>query len=213
MATNVADLRQDYTLRGLSEEDCAADPIKQFQQWFEEAVAAGIREPNAMTLATCTPDGTPSARVVLLKGYDERGLQFFTNYESRKGVELANNPKGAIVFLWVDLERQIRIEGTVVKTTEEESEAYFYQRPVNSRLGAWASDQSRVVSGREELAARHAELAAKYRDSPIPKPPHWGGYRLVPAMFEFWQGRPSRLHDRIRYRLVNGAWIIDRLSP
>lgn len=210
---NLADIRKDYTLKGLHESDAARDPLEQFQVWFGQAVAAGVAEVNAMTLATCTPDGTPSARIVLLKGLDARGLQFFSNYESRKGSELLNNPRAALVFFWPDLERQVRIEGVVERTTEAESDEYYHSRPRNSRLGSWASVQSSVIASREELEARQRELDAKYPGESVPRPPHWGGYRVVPHMFEFWQGRPSRLHDRLRYRLVNGIWIVERLSP
>jgi pyridoxamine 5'-phosphate oxidase len=166
-----------------------------------------------MTLATCTPDGVPSARIVLLKLCDERGLAFFTNYRSRKGDELANNPRAALVFFWPALERQVRVEGRVELTTEAESDDYFVTRPTNSRLGAWASAQSAVVADREALERQHAEFAARFPDGAIPRPPHWGGYRVVPTVFEFWQGRPSRLHDRIRFRRAAGPWVRDRLSP
>lgn len=209
----LADIRKDYTLKGLHESDAAVNPFDQFQLWFSQAVAAGVAEVNAMTLATCTPDGTPSARIVLLKGLDERGLQFFSNYESRKGLELSNNPRAALVFFWPDLERQIRLEGLVEKTTEAESDEYYHSRPRNSRLGSWASIQSSVISGREELEARQRELDALHPGESVPRPPHWGGFRLAPTMFEFWQGRPSRLHDRLRYRLADGLWIVERLSP
>ena len=209
----LADIRKDYTLRGLHESDAAADPIEQFRLWFDQAVAAELPDPNAMTLATCAPGGIPSARIVLLKGLDQRGLQFFSNYESRKGVELLNNPRAALVLFWPDLERQVRIEGVVEKTTEAESDEYYHSRPRNSRLGSWASVQSSVISGREELERRQRELDARHPGEEIPRPPHWGGYRVVPEVFEFWQGRPSRLHDRLRYRQVNGCWIVERLSP
>ncbi|WP_020471669.1 pyridoxamine 5'-phosphate oxidase [Zavarzinella formosa] len=210
---NLADIRKDYGLKGLHEADVSANPFTQFQTWFDQAISAGVVEPNAMTLATCTPDGFPSARIVLLKGFDSRGLQFFSNYESRKGVELLNNPQAALVFFWPDLERQIRIEGRVERTTEAESDGYYHSRPRNSRLGAWASLQSSVISGREELETKQRELDARYAGEAVPRPPHWGGFRVVPLVFEFWQGRPSRLHDRLRYRLAEGRWIIERLSP
>jgi pyridoxamine 5'-phosphate oxidase len=210
---NIADIRKDYTLRGLHESDAAADPFTQFQTWFDQAVAAGVPEPNAMTLATCTPDGIPSARIVLLKILDDRGLQFFTNYESRKSLELLNNPNAALVFFWPDLERQVRIEGRVEKSSETESDAYYHARPRNSRLGAWASAQSSVIASREELEARQREFDARYSADNVPRPPHWGGFRMVPTVFEFWQGRPSRLHDRLRYRQAEGRWIVERLSP
>jgi pyridoxamine 5'-phosphate oxidase len=211
--TTIADLRKDYTQAGLNEAEADLDPINQFRRWFEQAVASGIADANAMTLATSTPDGIPSARIVLLKGLDERGLQFFTNYLSRKGQELANNPRAALVFFWADLERQVRVEGRVERCTEAESDDYYHSRPRNSRLGAWASEQSTVLSGRAELEALHAALLAKYGDGEIPRPPHWGGFRFVPEVFEFWQGRPSRLHDRLRYRRVQGNWIRERLAP
>jgi pyridoxamine 5'-phosphate oxidase len=197
----------------LREADADPDPLRQFQLWFDAAVAAGLPEPNAMTLATCTADGVPSARIVLLKVCDERGLAFFTNYRSRKGRELANNPRAALVFFWPALERQVRVEGRVELVSADESDAYFASRPVNSRLGAWASDQSVVISGRDELERRQRELEAQFPDGRVPRPPHWGGYRVVPDVFEFWQGRPSRLHDRLRYRRVENRWVIERLSP
>jgi pyridoxamine 5'-phosphate oxidase len=209
----IADLRTDYALRGLIEADAGDDPFRLFDRWFGDALAAGVPEPNAMTLATCTPDGVPSARIVLLKICDDRGLVFFTNYNSRKGGELANNPRAALVFFWPALERQIRVEGRVELTTELESEEYFVTRPVNSRLGAWASEQSGVLADRAALERLHEELAARYPDGNIPRPPHWGGYRVVPTVFEFWQGRPSRLHDRIRFRKADRGWARDRLSP
>src|SRR5262245_27454283 len=197
----------------LRESDADPDPVRQFQRWFDAAVAAGLPEPNAMTLATCTADGVPSARIVLLKICDERGLAFFTNYRSRKGRELANNPRAALVFFWPALERQVRVEGRVELVSADESDAYFASRPVNSRLGAWASDQSAVIPSREELERKQRELEAQFPDGRVPRPPHWGGYRVVPDVFEFWQGRPSRLHDRLRYRRVEGRWVIERLSP
>lgn len=209
----VADLRRDYTLKGLSEADVDANPFRQFQIWFDQAVAANLTEPNAMTLATATADGTPSARIVLLKGYDERGFVFFTNYESRKGRELAQNPKAALVFLWADLERQIRIEGTVEPISAEESDTYFHSRPIGSQLGAWASNQSQVIGDRTLLEARLEELKAQYENQTIPRPSHWGGYRVVPGVIEFWQGRTSRLHDRLVYRRQDGTWGMERLCP
>lgn len=209
----LADLRIDYTQRGLTEEDAGHDPMALFQRWMDEAIAAGIPEPNAMTLATVSSDGQPSARIVLLKLLDERGLAFFTNYGSRKGREIAENPRASVVFFWAAIERQVRVEGVIEKTTEAESEDYFHSRPANSRLGAWASEQSEPLSGREELEAKHAALVAKYPDGKIPRPPHWGGYRLIPSAFEYWQGRPSRLHDRIRFVRVDGRWERVRLSP
>ena len=209
---SIADFRTEYTRAGLREEDADADAVVQFREWFDQAIAAGIHEPNAMTLATCTPDGAPSARIVLLKGCDERGLIFYTNYQSRKGRELAANPRAALVFFWHALERQVRVEGRVERATEAEADTYFTSRPADSRLGAWASEQSEVLSGREELEARHRELEVRFGPE-IPRPPHWGGFRLVPEVFEFWQGRPSRLHDRLRYRRVEMGWLRERLSP
>jgi pyridoxamine 5'-phosphate oxidase len=209
----IADLRQDYRQAELLETDINPDPIAQFQQWFDAAVAAELPEPNAMTLATATPDGIPSARIVLLKGCDDRGFVFFTNYLSHKGQELAANPHGAIVFLWTELERQVRIQGQVEKITPEESDKYFYSRPAGSRLGAWASDQSQVIRDRAILEQQMADLQAKYPDGNIPRPEHWGGYRVQPSVIEFWQGRSSRLHDRLRYRKQETTWVIDRLSP
>lgn len=213
MNRSIADLRKDYTLQSLDESDVYADPFQQFQYWFEQAVAAELPEPNAMTVATATPDGIPSARILLLKGFDERGFVFFTNYESHKGQELTANPHAAIVFLWAELERQVRIQGTVEKASESESDGYFYSRPLGSRYGAWVSEQSSVIPNRAALEERLKSLEAEYPDGNIPRPPHWGGYRLKPTVIEFWQGRPSRLHDRLRYRLDNGTWILDRLAP
>jgi pyridoxamine 5'-phosphate oxidase len=208
------DLRKEYQANGLSEADADPDPIAQFGAWFEAAVAAGIREPNAMTLATATPEGRPSARMVLLKGYGADGFEFYTNYASRKGDELAANPWAALVFFWVDLERQVRIEGRVAHVSPEQSDAYFHSRPVGSQRSAAASEQSAVIPDRAALELRVAELAARYGDGPVPRPEHWGGYRLAPQVIEFWQGRPSRLHDRLRYRQdASSAWAPERLAP
>lgn len=207
-------LRREYTRAGLSEEDAAADPIEQFRRWFGEALAADLHEPNAMTVATATPDGRPSARIVLLKGFDERGFVFYTNYEGRKGRELEENPYGALVFYWGELERQVRVEGRVVRVSGEESDAYYESRPRVSRLGAWASEQSRTVRDRGMLEDRLRDLDRRYGEE-VPRPPFWGGYRVEPASVEFWQGRENRLHDRLWYSRpgVPGEWKITRLQP
>lgn len=210
---SLADLRKEYTRHGLLESEMLADPVKQFGTWFEEAVSAGLPEPNAMTLATCTRDGVPSARIVLLKHYDESGFTFFTSYVGRKAEDLAQNPKAALVFFWHELERQVRIEGEVTKVSRAESEEYFHSRPVGSRIGAWASRQSSIMAGREELEQRWKEIETKHADGKIPLPDTWGGYRLFPLSIEFWQGRPSRMHDRILYTRTASHWNIARLGP
>jgi pyridoxamine 5'-phosphate oxidase len=214
MENPIANLRREYDLRGLSEADLAPTPCDQFRRWFDEALAARIYEPNAMTLATAAADGRPSARALLLKGFDQEGFVFFTNYESRKGAELAANPWAALLFLWSELHRQVRIEGSIEQVSAAESDSYFQSRPLGSRLGAWASRQSAVIPSRELLEQRMQELMLEYEGRELPRPPHWGGYRLRPDAVEFWQGRPNRLHDRLRYRLTpEGAWVVERLSP
>jgi len=199
----------------LLETDLDPDPFEQFDRWFDDAKDAGIAMPEAMTVSTSALDGEVSARVCLLKSFDHRGFVFYTNYCSRKGKQIHDNPRASLVFWWQSLERQVRIEGAVVKTTEEESDEYFATRPRGSQLGAWASEQSRVLAGRGALDARFEELSTTYRDVVIPRPPHWGGYRVIPLLFEFWQGRDDRLHDRFWYRLRNDVkdWVVERLSP
>ena len=211
-AAQIADLRKSYERAELSEEASHADPLKQFDQWLTEAIAAQVPEPNAMTLATVGSDLRPSTRVVLAKGYDERGICWYTNYDSRKGQELAGNPYAALQFHWVELERVVRIEGRVEKVGAEQSDAYYASRPLDSRIGAWASPQSQVIPGRSVLVANAAQYGAQFLLNP-PRPPHWGGYRLVPDAWQFWQGRRSRLHDRLRYRQAAGDWVRERLAP
>jgi pyridoxamine 5'-phosphate oxidase len=206
-------LRKEYSRHSLDETDVDLNPFAQFDLWFQQALNARLPEPNAMALGTATSDGKPSLRMVLLKGYDERGFVFFTNYEGRKSAELLQNGSAALLFYWTELERQVRIEGAVEKTSRRESEEYFQTRPLESKLGAWASRQSSVIAGRGVLEQKMADLRERYRDQEIPAPPSWGGFRVSPAVFEFWQGRANRLHDRIRYSLEGGVWTIERLSP
>jgi pyridoxamine 5'-phosphate oxidase len=211
--TPIADLRKSYERAELNEDASHADPLGQFEQWLNEAISAQVPEPNAMTLATVDAAARPSTRVVLIKGLDERGIVWFTNYDSRKGRQLAGNPFAALQFHWVELERVVRIEGRVEKVSDAESDAYFQSRPLDSRLGAWASPQSEVISGRGVLVANAAMYGAKFMLQP-PRPPHWGGYRLKPDRWEFWQGRKSRLHDRLRYTQQDDAsWLRERLAP
>ncbi len=210
----IADLRREYSLEGLDESDLHPNPFGQFERWFRQAMDAQVLETNAMTLATASRDGVPSARIVLLKGMDDDGFVFFTNYDSRKGNELTENPRAALVFYWAEITRQVRIEGDITRVSEEESAAYFASRSELSRLGAWASRQSTPISNREYLDTRLAELMDQYQDAEIPLPPFWGGFRLIPTYFEFWHGRPNRLHDRLSYsRETDGSWRIGRLSP
>jgi len=210
---SLADQRKDYSLAGLVEKDLARDPFRQFEQWFQEAEAAKLPEPNAMILSTATRDGRPSARTVLLKGLDGRGFVFYSNYESRKGRELDNNARANLVFPWIAIERQVIIEGAVTRVAREESEAYFHSRPRPSQLSAWASQQSAIISGRAALEDSLKALDKKYAGKEVPLPPQWGGYRVAPETVEFWQGRRSRLHDRLRYRREKDGWTIERLSP
>ncbi len=209
---NLPDQRKSYERDALDESDAALDPLRQFGTWMDEAFAAKVPEPNAMTLATVGADGRPSTRIVLIKGFDERGIVWFTNYDSRKGQELAVHPFAALQFHWVELERVVRIEGSVERVDEAESDAYFASRPLDSRIGAWASPQSQVIASRGVLVANAAKVAAQFLLSP-PRPPHWGGYRLQPQAWEFWQGRKSRLHDRLRFRLDGENWTRERLAP
>lgn len=211
--TTIADLRREYASRALSEDQADADPIRQFSAWFEEAASAQLLDVNAMTLATTTADGAPDARIVLLKGFDDDGFVFFTNYESAKGRDLAAHPRACLLFFWVELERQVRITGSVTKVSRSESEEYFHSRPFESQVGAWASAQSTTVTDRAVLETRYAELTAQYAGQSVPLPAFWGGYRVAPEKVEFWQGRPSRLHDRLLYTRGTSGWLRSRLSP
>ncbi len=213
MDPKLAAMREDYRLSGLDESDALSDPISQFQRWFDDAVEGNIYEPNGMTLATVDGDGQPTARIVLLKMIDQRGLAFFTNLESRKGQHLATNPKAALTFWWGPLERQVRFEGTMSKVSDNETDAYYRSRPVGSRIAAWVSPQSKAIENREVLEKREQNYVEKFGDTEIPRPPFWGGYRLTPERAEFWQGRSNRLHDRLCYRLAEGKWLIERLAP
>ena len=214
MQTSIADLRREYAAQSLLEEDMAAHPVKQFEKWWAQVLQSEIVEPNAMTLATASADGMPSARIVLLKGFDSEGFVFYTNYKSFKGIQLEENPRACLVFFWKELERQVRIVGLVEKTPEEESTAYFLSRPVGSQIGAWTSPQSSVIESRSWLDNHYLEVAEKLGNKKIERPPHWGGYIVKPIIMEFWQGRPSRLHDRVQYTLdEGGVWKLERLAP
>lgn len=212
--STIADIRKEYMLETLSESGAESNAIAQFDNWWQEAIKSAVEEVNAMTLSTATRDGKPSARIVLLKDYDENGFVFFTNYESHKGKELADNPQACIVFFWKELERQVRVEGIVEKVSSEESDAYFFSRPAGSQVGAWASPQSKLIAGREVIEDNVIKYSEQFEEESITRPPHWGGYRLKPQLIEFWQGRESRLHDRLQYTLQeDGAWKIERLAP
>jgi len=213
-STDLGAIRKDYRLQSLLEKDVDANPIKQFEKWFQQAMNSGIEEPNAMTLATCTTNGKPSARIVLLKGIKENGFVFFTNYNSKKGKQIHDNPFACLVFLWKELERQVRIEGEIKKISEQESDEYFATRPIESRIGAWSSPQSEVIKNREILEKNVSAYTNKFQSQNIPRPSYWGGYILKPTLIEFWQGRTGRLHDRLQYTIgKNGSWIIERLAP
>lgn len=210
----ISRLTKEYTLGALTEGELDRDPLKMFERWLQAAINAGVQEPSAMTLATATREGAPSARVVLLKDFNAHGFAFYTNYRSQKGRELESNPQAALLFFWPALERQVRITGTVTQVSRQESEEYFHTRPLGSQIGTWASHQSEVIVGREDLDRRFHQLEAEYKDKIVPLPPSWGGYRLYPLAIEFWQGGPSRLHDRFRYRrIAESSWKIERLAP
>ncbi|MEY2628107.1 MAG: pyridoxine/pyridoxamine 5-phosphate oxidase [Actinomycetota bacterium] len=210
---SLRDRRVQYETAGLDRSDLDASPIAQWQKWYDEAATAGVAEPNAMTLSTIADDGAPDARVVLVRGVDQRGLTFFTNYESSKGLQLTDDGVAAATFAWLDLHRQVRVRGTVSRVSAAESDDYFASRPRDSQIGAWASPQSRAIADRDELLARVAEFTERFTGREVPRPEHWGGFRLVPASFEFWQGRPNRLHDRFRYSRSGDLWTIERLAP
>jgi pyridoxamine 5'-phosphate oxidase len=212
-SSSIADLRKDYTLNGLRKEDVLKNPIDQFKQWFEEALASEVLEPNGMVLSTIGKDGYPHGRVVLLKDVNSLGFSFYTNYLSHKGEELAQNPVASLTFWWPELERQVRILGKVVKVSESESDTYFGVRPRGSQIGAWVSAQSQIIANREILVEKLATLEAQFADQAVPRPAHWGGYRVLPHQIEFWQGRPSRLHDRLCYTYELNEWKLERLSP
>ena len=210
---NIADIRIEYKKQSLLEADVTANPFEQFTKWWNEAMNSQIEEPNAMTLATATKNGLPSARIVLLKGFNNKGFVFYTNYQSHKGKEMLENPNAALVFFWKELERQVRIEGAVEKISTKDSDAYFASRPQGSRIGAWASPQSSVIAQREVIEENVIKYKQQFNSGEIPRPEHWGGYNVKPSLIEFWQGRPSRLHDRIQYSLKEGDWVIERLAP
>jgi pyridoxamine 5'-phosphate oxidase len=211
---SIADIRKDYQLKSLTEAEVDPDPLKQFQHWWQDALHAKIEEVNAMTVATASPDGIPSARILLLKGLTSNGFIFFTNYNSYKGQQIAENPRACLVFFWKEVERQVRVTGLAERLTDQENDEYFHSRPEGSRIGAWASPQSQVIENREWLEKNTVKYQQQFADEPIQRPPHWGGYIIKPISIEFWQGRPNRLHDRIQYTLnESGNWVIERLAP